>query len=249
MGQFLHETILIPFVMLKRNKSLIHSSGVTNGKRAVLIGGTGGVGKTSTLLNLAKMDENISFLNDDMAVLDSEGFAYPNFAYPKIYAYNTINNPYLERLILEKRSFLNKLHWKKRSKKNKAGVRRRISPVKLFKGPIITDKTKIDSIMILNRTFDKDVSIKKRDIKWLNEVMNRIILTEYFNAFNRYYLWFEVNSLYNNFDDLSPMFKTRNFDSKFNPIIKQVNIPVSMEHSHLKNTLTSIINEELYGKE
>ena len=80
--------------------SLIHASGVvlSNGK-AILLGGTGGIGKTSLELELC-LNEKASFLTDDIAVIDKEGFLWPNLSFPKIYGYNLAGNKALKRQLL-----------------------------------------------------------------------------------------------------------------------------------------------------
>lgn len=128
-GQFLHENVFVPSSFIFGDKVIMHGSTLYNkiSKKSLLLGGTGGVGKTSTLLALSNSKDWI-FLSDDIIVIDNNSIIYPNYSYPKIYAYNTINNKILKRLVLQKKSILDKLHWKIRSNINPSKVRARVNP-------------------------------------------------------------------------------------------------------------------------
>jgi len=84
--------MLIPSIYFNKNLAPVHCAGVSDHEnRAILIGGTGGVGKTSLEMELCR-NYGCSFINDDISVLDSDGWVYPNLAFPKIYGYNLENN-------------------------------------------------------------------------------------------------------------------------------------------------------------
>jgi len=111
-GTFLHELILVPFNYFFTDRAIIHASAIKNpvtGK-TILLGGTGGVGKTSLELFLCNQ-LHFSFISDDIAVVDSTCNVFPNLSYPKIYAYNVVGNLELERVLFEDRSFWDKLQW------------------------------------------------------------------------------------------------------------------------------------------
>ena len=110
-GTILHELVLIPMIYFFDNLTIIHASSFKNIKsgETYIIGGTGGVGKTSLELLYCKKN-NFSFISDDIAVIDDNGNIYPNLSYPKIYAYNATNNN-LTKLILSDDTFAGKIHW------------------------------------------------------------------------------------------------------------------------------------------
>src|SRR5690625_1536679 len=147
--QILYEMVLIPTMFFIDNLAIIHSAGFVYKNKSFLLGGTGGTGKTSASLEISKKNSAL-FLNDDMSIIDSQGFIYPNLAYPKIYAYNTIGDIELENKLIKHHSFLNKIHWKIKKKKNSEKVRRKISPKDLY-GSVINEKVKLDFYIILFR--------------------------------------------------------------------------------------------------
>lgn len=116
-GQSLIENVLIPTIFFQPDKCVLHGSAICSDKGAVTIfGGTGGTGKTSSLLKIAKEPQTF-FVCDDLCPVNKNGKVYPNYAYPKIYAYNTINNNELKRTILKNDGMIGKLQWAYKEKK------------------------------------------------------------------------------------------------------------------------------------
>jgi hypothetical protein len=131
-GQMLHELALVPLVHFAQNLVPIHASGmVTPSGRGVAIGGTGGVGKTSLELELC-LHRDCAFLADDISVLDAEGRLWPNYNFPKIYAYNALDNPELEKRIFQDTDKLDRLQFAWHARKGPTKARRRLNPERLF---------------------------------------------------------------------------------------------------------------------
>lgn len=134
-GQLLHELVLVPAVHLLSRRVPVHASAVhLPGGGALLIGGTGGVGKTTLELELC-LERQCGFLADDISVVSHEGKVWPNLNFPKIYAYNLENNAALKQRVLPHAMSLDQLQWQWRTRrKGLHRVRRRVSPFKLFPG-------------------------------------------------------------------------------------------------------------------
>lgn len=108
-GQIFHENVLIPVLVHLKDVLLIHgASFVMNGK-SFLIGGRGGVGKTSIELRSCYHNKAL-FITDDMAVIYQQRI-FPNLNYPKIYKYNLVGERELKSTLLKSFSPLRLIHW------------------------------------------------------------------------------------------------------------------------------------------
>ena len=132
-GQTLHELALIPSLYFEEELVPIHAAALELPDAGMtLIGGTGGVGKTTMALDLCRT-MGASFAADDIAVVDGRGNVHPNLAYPKIYAYNLRGDPELRASVLGSASRADRAQWRWRQRRvGPAGVRRRVSPRMLF---------------------------------------------------------------------------------------------------------------------
>ena len=193
-GKIIHELILVPVTFFFKDKIILHGASLYNKvhKRSIVLGGTGGVGKTSALLRLGKGKDWV-FLSDDIVVVDSEGIIYPNYSYPKIYAYNTMNNKPLERLILKKNGLPGKFQWKSIKRYNRSRVRRRLSPDLLYNTDYL--EPALDCNLFLFRcNHPKSTGVERIDSKISTQLEMQIILAEY-DTFFRYLRWYEYNAM------------------------------------------------------
>lgn len=190
--QVLYELVLVPLIYFDKSKFLLHSSAFKkkNGG-AILIGGTGGVGKTSLELELC-MNRGFSFIADDISIVDDENYIWSNLSYPKIYAYNLKNNDKLKNRIFKNRSFSDKLAWKfKHFLNGPAGVRRTISPIEAF-GTCQIQKTKIDKYYILIKSNVEKIKLEKISNKKATMMSLSVMQAEYY-SFNNHILWHDFN--------------------------------------------------------
>lgn len=129
-GQIVHELALIPSACFDPSRAVFHSSAIAgvNGE-VTMIGGTGGIGKTSLALELC--GAGATFLADDMAVVSKEGWVSPNLAYPKVYKYN-VSDPDLYARVFKDASRINRWQWSARGLLGSDKVRRRVSPATLY---------------------------------------------------------------------------------------------------------------------
>lgn len=242
MDQILHELVLVPSTFFFQDKVIIHGSCLYNKKydKSVVFGGTGGVGKTSSLIEMGK-DHDWVFLSDDIVVVDESGKIYPNYAYPKIYAYNTIGDKNFEKEILKNKSFMNKFQWRFWKKINPARVRRRISPSLLYNSEFVSPKLD-ENLFLFRGNFDEDISFEKKDAKSSSDFEKNIILTEYESIY-KFIKWYEYNAKalgfepHITFDEI-----VKNYEEKYNKIFSNTNnyivkIDDSMSHNLFKKEM------------
>ena len=158
-GRIFHELVLIPSLFFFADSiALIHGSALeTKNNDSIIIGGAGGVGKTSLELFLI-FNKNLKFLADDIVIVDKDKFVWPNYAYPKIYGYNTKENKDLEKKVLQKRGVLDKAQWLFKKSLTGRPVRRRVNP-KIFYNGSISNGSKLSDYFILFRGDYKDFEI------------------------------------------------------------------------------------------
>ena len=252
-GQAFHESLLVNSLAFEKDMFVLHGSSMaTEDGRVVLIGGTGGCGKTSTVLSLGKRHD-MYFVSDDICPISVEGRVYPNYAYPKIYAYNTIGNDMLEKKVLEGESILSILQWKLRRRVNPSSVRRRKAPSELFN--VLSenglDKLRIDSYYMLNRSeCVSEFSIRRIDLKTAVDASMLIIHNELFLFLNQV-SYSKVNALYSGEDfqyDVDSIISNWAFNmrSAFVDVpIYQVNVPFNYDNELLKEQMTNIILKNL----
>ncbi len=205
-GAFFYEMILVFMQYILNDKMLIHASAMKNlnTNKVILFGGSGGVGKTSLELLLCNK-LNYSFIADDISVVDKDGYIYPNLAYPKIYAYNTIKNTNIKNIIFNNRKLLDKIQWIfMRKIRGDKGVRRAIFPFELYKNVEI-QKNIITSYYILQKTNKvQKITISKLDKKTTAYATYIIIKNEYGNA-TIHFGWSEYNTLFH--EAINPIIK------------------------------------------
>lgn len=193
-GKILHELIFVPATFFFKDKIILHGASLYNRatKQSIVLGGTGGVGKTSALVKLGQKKEWV-FLSDDIVVIDERGTIYPNYSYPKIYAYNTINNKPLERLILSQDGPLGKFQWRTIAKYNRSRVRRRISPNLLYSTDYIEPALN-HNLFLFRCHRPESGGLEEIDINASTVFEKQIILAEY-DSFLRFLRWYEYNAI------------------------------------------------------
>lgn len=193
-GQILHEWVLVPLIYLDEQKFLVHASAICDRQeRVILLGGAGGVGKTSLATDFC-MNRNFRFAADDIAIVSSSGYLCPNLAFPKIYGYNLKDNRGLKQLIFEDRTLLDKLFWNTHYYLRGANkVRRRVSPKKAY-GYCLTNPCNVSHFFILFRESREDLEIERVDAELATLLSLKIMRAEY-SDFNKHILWHEYNYL------------------------------------------------------
>lgn len=248
LSQVFFEQIMIPSIYFSENQFLVHSSCMLNTKsQAVLLGGTGGVGKTSLELELCQ-NRGYRFMADDISVVDSNAFVYPNLAFPKIYGYNMAGNPQLYKKVMQGRSLRNKLAFKlKKTLFGPASVRRKISPLKIY-GDIEPNRVKIGKYIILVKENRADIALKPINYSIAVNATLTIMQTEY-SAFHNHLLWHEF---YRNAKGEEPIISVDSVITKWEQIasevFKNVNcymlyIPLHIDHQQFIKEACDLIGK------
>lgn len=162
-GKFAHEIALVGTVQMFRPDALmfLHGAALVDPQgNGVVVGGTGGVGKTSLALELGRV-HRWRFLADDMVGVDAGGTLHLNGNWPKIYAYNTLGDPELEGDLLRSRAFLNRLHWRI-MKRFPSLVRRTLAPDVLYPAGIATEAP-LRALYLVFRTDARVIEISRCD--------------------------------------------------------------------------------------
>jgi len=248
-GTLLHEMVLVPMTYFFDDLTIIHASSFKNIKsgKVHVIGGTGGVGKTSMELLFCKKDD-YSFISDDIAVVDSDGFIYPNLSYPKIYAYNVADDKEFEKIVLSNDNMMGKFQWffikKLRGEKR---VRRRLSPVKLY-DTIEKEKVTISEYIVLSRNnlIDGIVVESIPNIDDSVDITFDVIHNEY-NVFHDQIKWHEYNCIINN---IQPIVKLDEVFKNSKIVLKQclssvdskyIKLPKNMKHNDFMRDIEEFI--------
>ena len=200
-GMIAHELALVPAAVLDEGRLPVHASGLQAPDGGVLLlGGTGGVGKTSLCLELGR-GAGYRFLADDIAVMDAGGGAasgpgarghvYPNLAYPKVYAYNVTGHGGLRAAVLGGRGALDRLHWAAHKARGLDKVRRRVPPDALYGPPSAGGP--LARYVVLTRENRDDLELAPLGADEAAALSVRVLQTEFaaflthlhFHAYNR----------------------------------------------------------------
>ncbi|HKJ41463.1 MAG TPA: hypothetical protein VKA27_05180, partial [Sunxiuqinia sp.] len=132
------------------------------------------------------------FINDDIGVINRNGFLFPNYAMPKIYGYNFKGYPELKNQVFSTRSLVDKFAWNYKKYRNGIQkVRRKISP-KMF-NPVNNSDFMIGKYFLLSRHSNPNFTISKISSSVAAQLTQQIIHTEY-NYFYNHLIWHLYNS-------------------------------------------------------
>lgn len=245
-GQTIFEQILVPATFFYSNYFPVHSSAfLTPDNKVIIIGGTGGVGKTSLGMEYC-LNRNYKFLCDDMAILTSEGFLYPNYSFPKIYGYNLVENKKMKEIVFSKRSILDKISWTIRKQLfGGSKVRRKINPQKVYKIPQ-NDYFTVHSYYILTREYRNDFSIEVLNKDIAAQMNINVIKTEYSSFFNHIY-WHMFNRQANqdrfiiDYDTLIRSWETTSFKALSKVKCYLIKAPIKIKHKDFILKLNNLI--------
>jgi len=195
-GQVFFELVLIPTLQLfyHQHLLLLHGSALADNKTgaAMIFGGTGGVGKTSLELSMA--GHGYDFMADDICLVDADGILHANFAWPKIYGYNTLNDKNIRERIFQNRSGMDKLFWGLRMRRLGGGkVRRRVDPAGFFNGAV-RQQARLQTYYILFRDDGDTLSVRPIQAEDAVEMSLNILNAEY-TILYRHLFWHQANRI------------------------------------------------------
>ncbi len=243
-GFIFHELILIPSAFFFPDLTIIHASGI-NDNGAILFGGTGGVGKTSLELELCN-NYNKSFFADDIVVVNTNGYAFPNLSYPKIYGYNLLNNDELKQKIFGNVNLLNKIHWHARKSIDPAIVRRRVNPIELYNN-VTQQPHKLTAFYILAKDGNvRNIEVSKITTKEAAR-LNRLVLETEYHIFYKHLLWDQFNSIIaQSKPRLDYLTLLDQIENNLNEALSEsdsfiIKIPININHNDYLNEMSQII--------
>ncbi|MBZ0300459.1 MAG: hypothetical protein K8J31_11985 [Anaerolineae bacterium] len=244
-GQTFHELIMVPSVYFDPRRFLVHASAFEAPSGGIImIGGTGGVGKTSLALALCR-EHGYRFVNDDIAVISEEGHVWPNLAYPKIYAYNVEGNLPLKRQIVGQGGWLNQFHWQFHLQLGPDRVRRRVSPQALF-GTYSPLGGRLQQYILLVREDRSDLLVEPMEAAQAAHLSRLVIETEQY-AMKNHFLWDAYNRIVN--QEVPSLLISDVFD-RWERLARQVfsnaeclilHVPRQMDHLTFKDRVVSLI--------
>ncbi|OPY70022.1 MAG: hypothetical protein A4E62_01678 [Syntrophorhabdus sp. PtaU1.Bin002] len=250
MPQIIHEMILVPATFLfNRERVLVHASCFKKDERTIMIGGTGGMGKTSLEMRFCR-DLGYSFVADDICVLDREGFVYPNLSFPKIYCYNTFGDKELEIDLLKEYGMLNKLHWGViKHIRGPSSVRRKANPSEFYTG-FESDATRVTDYYILTKCDSID-RVTEEPIPSDRVAQNTRLVIE--NEYRRFTDHLQRNDIDRIRSGNPPRWQVGNMFAEWEKVYANVfertncsvlRIPPQLEHSQSLASLAAIIDDK-----
>lgn len=252
-GQIFHELVFVPTLQLffANRFALIHGSAVKNSKGEISVfAGTGGVGKTSMMLELVDNQDH-SFVADDISILGDDGVIHANFAFPKIYGYNTLGYPEIKQRLFRKKSLLDRASWKLRIllRGGPANVRRRVNPCDFFDGRV-ESQGPLTRLYVLFRCNTDELKVEKISSDDAVKMNTHIMMSEYGVLYN-YLHWYSFNCIGNGkqADERFVYDKLLGKSSKIQENVLsdveclKISVPMKMTAQELKHQLTSLLLE------
>lgn len=246
-GQRIHELLLVPSLFFNESQFLLHATALQRpGGGALLIGGTGGVGKTSSELLLC-LEHNYGFISDDIAVINVEGMVAPNLAYPKLYAYNLKDSEHLRRLVLHSRSLADRIHWHVSTVFSRPSLRRRMNPADLYPN-IATSCVPFERYVILHRSSSHKLYSETLTADQATLLSLSIMKTEY-DAFFRQLHWHELNRRFQgrpahlSNETLFTRWHELTHSILDNVDCELIHIPLSMGHKELMSSIVPLLTK------
>jgi len=164
---------------VNKNQSYMHASSFFKNGKAIAMVAWGGIGKTTSMLKLVTED-GWHFLSDDLGLIDSDGYIYRTPKKMQIYAYNVEGQPFLKKLLLKDRNWIDRANWWYKKKRNGIkGARRRVAADNLFNMEPSEQKVKLTDVFFLERVKSdrfmlEDISIDSLASRASNTVMSEI---------------------------------------------------------------------------
>jgi hypothetical protein len=192
-GQTFHEEVIIPafIYFFPDDISLVHGSAVESPDGGALVfGGTGGVGKTTIELELV-LNHGYKFIADDMVLLDRDGSVFPNYAYPKIYAYNTAGEKKVSKKLLHNRPLVDRAWWQLQRKVSLKKTRRR-APLGDFYSGRISQGAGLRHMFLLLRTNRANLICHRAKGDLIAAMNDDVIQAEFSRHFDHLY-WHNFN--------------------------------------------------------
>jgi hypothetical protein len=124
---------LVAYRLLRRGAAFLHAAGLERDGQAIVFTGSGGVGKSTSLLAAMSLDDDVRYLADDLLVVDRNGSVARHPKHTQIYQYNLSPLPELQAQVIAGLSTARRSLWATRSALlGPKQARVRLSPETLF---------------------------------------------------------------------------------------------------------------------
>lgn len=151
---------LITLALLKKKCAFIHSGVLDKNGNALVLSGTGGCGKTSTVLNLLRT-EGMGYLAEDYGIVGADGFAYPSTKTISLYHSDVVRSGGSGQEVVQNLTFLKRVRWEILTKLMKRNPIIKAKPEELIGKDISNEPVKIGYGVYLSRQECGAVSISK----------------------------------------------------------------------------------------
>lgn len=171
---------LTQMALLQHGATYIHASAMYSEslRKTLLISGWGGVGKTSlTSYAYSGAPGDWAFLSDDLSIIDSNGFVWPNSLAIHYYPYNLRGFHTLSERLYRLLTPIDREHWKLREKLfGSSGVVRRIDPHALWR--VSASSQHLSRALFLERWPDSKPQCRAMALEDFSERSLHILLFE-----------------------------------------------------------------------
>ncbi|HEY8871283.1 MAG TPA: hypothetical protein VIM30_18075 [Candidatus Limnocylindrales bacterium] len=163
---------------LRHGQTWVHASAATNGLATALIVAWGGVGKTSSMLQLLRSG-GWQYLADDLALVDESGLVYRSPKHVQVYAYNLAGDASLAERFLAERPSLDRAHWNLSLKlRGPETVRRRIAAADAFGSHAVAEEGLLTHAVFLRKSQGGQVRLRDISYSQLAELASSVLLHE-----------------------------------------------------------------------
>lgn len=163
---------------LPLGQSWLHAGAVADDRRCVGLLGAGGVGKTSTMLQLTLRD-GFRYLSDDLALLTDDGVIHRSPKRMQVYGYNLVGDSELRDRLLHGRSPIDRMAWAIRHRMlGPSAVRRRVSAESLLDDQRVADSARLTHAFFLRSADVPRVRVEEATASWVAERSAWILLDE-----------------------------------------------------------------------
>lgn len=162
--------------LLEKNCAFLHSGVFSKQGKTIVVAGTGGCGKTSTVINACK-DLGFYFLSEDFGIVSSDGKAFYSPKTISLYKSDFKYYPSLELEVIGRFNFFHRLKWKVLANFLKRNPIVKISPTDVFQS---TKIERITDVYFFQRLNKDPYSVTDID---LNMLIERICWASYREIF------------------------------------------------------------------
>jgi len=152
---------LASYRLLGVDASFLHAAAIAHDRKAVAIAGTGGVGKSTSLLAAMDRHRALSYLSDDRLIVDSGARLYRHSKKVQVYEYNLSQLPGTRSAVMDRMTPHRRRLWDLRVRTlGPKQARIRVSAEDLFGKSRVDDQSALSAVMWVRSTRNGEPSIQ-----------------------------------------------------------------------------------------